>query len=118
MLTKRRKVKSVVWVGSSLDDLLNFPEDVRKDAGYKLHRLQSGLEAVDWKPMSEIGHGVEEVRLRHVSGAYRIIYFARTEEAVCVLHCFSKKTQRTSGRDKHIAKVRYQAVQQEYRSQK
>lgn len=68
--------------------------------------------------MTDIGPGVEEVRLRHVCGIYRIIYFARMEDAVYVLHCFGKKTQRTSEQDKHIAKARYQAVQQELRNRK
>ncbi|WP_411914275.1 type II toxin-antitoxin system RelE/ParE family toxin [Pseudocitrobacter cyperus] len=38
--------------------------------------------------------------------------------AVYVLHCFGKKTQRTSEQDKRIAKARYQAVQQELRNRK
>lgn len=95
--------------------MLIFPEDVRKDAGYQLHRLQAGLEAADWKPLSEIGSGVEEVRLRSHSGAYRVIYLARFEQAVYVLHCFVKKTQRTSGHDKRIAKARFQSVLEEQR---
>lgn len=115
MLLNKRVRRSVVWVGRSFEDLRDFPPEVRKDAGYQLHRIQAGLEAVDWKPMPEIGRGVEELRLRNESGAYRIIYLARFEDAVYVLHCFSKKTPRTSGQDKHIAQVRFQAVCQEHR---
>lgn len=116
MLLNKRVRKSVTWIGNSFEDLRAFPPEVRKNAGYQLHRVQMGLEAADWKPMPEIGHGVEEIRLRHESGAYRIIYLARVEDAVYVLHCFSKKTQRTSRLDKHIAQVRFQAVWQEHRS--
>ena len=68
--------------------------------------------------MPEIGRGVEEVRLRYESGAYRIIYIARYANAVYVLHCFNKKTKRTSEYDKHIAKVRYRTALQEDRNQK
>jgi len=115
MLRARRALKPVAWVGSSFDDLRCFPPIVRKDAGYQLHRLQSGLEAADWKSMPEIGRGVEELRLRCASGIYRIIYLSRIGDAVFVLHCFSKKTQRTAEHDKQIARVRYQAIHEEYR---
>ena len=68
--------------------------------------------------MPEIGRGVAEIRLRSGSGAYRIIYLARFERAVYVLHCFVKKTPRTSEHDKRIAKVRFQTVLNEQRSRK
>lgn len=118
MLSIKRALKPIVWIGSSFDDLRSFPEDIRKTAGFQLHRLQAGLEAADWKPMPEIGRGVEEVRLRYESGAYRIIYIARYANAVYVPHCFNKKTKRTSEHDKHIAKVRYRTALQEDRNQK
>ena len=41
---------------------------------------------------------------------YRVMYVAKYEEAVYVLHCFQKKTQTTSKRDKAIAAARYRAV--------
>lgn len=111
MLTKTVELKSLIWMGSSLEDLRAFPEQIRKDAGFQLHRIQAGLEAVDWKPMAEIGKGVAEVRLRDRSGNYRVIYLSRTEDAVYILHCFNKKCQRTRQQDKTIASARYQAVQ-------
>ncbi len=118
MLPERPTLRPIAWVGSAFDDLLCFPEKVRREAGYQLHRLQAGLEAADWKPMTEIGRGVEEVRLRSSSGAYRILYLARFEEAVYILHCFIKKSRRTSEHDKRIAKARFQSVMEELRSGK
>ena len=56
--------------------------------------------------MPSVGVGVEEIRVRDESGAYRVIYIARFAEAVFVLHAFQKKTQATSKRDIHIAKGR------------
>ena len=47
---------------------------------------------------------------REASGAYRVMYVAKFEEAVYVLHCFQKKTQETSHLDKDIAQARYRAV--------
>lgn len=74
MLNQQPRLRRIVWMGSSFDDLRQFPEDVRRDAGFQLYRLQSGLEAADWKAMPQLGRGVEEIRLRHFSGAYRVIY--------------------------------------------
>ena len=54
--------------------------------------------------------GAREIRIREASGAYRVMYVARFEEAMYVLHCFQKKTQATSRRDKTIAETRYRAV--------
>ena len=39
-----------------------------------------------------------------------LMYVAKFEEAVYVLHCFQKKTQATSKQDKDIAVARYRAV--------
>ena len=49
--------------------------------------------------MASIGQGVREIRVRETSGAFRVIYVAKFEEAIYVLHCFQKKTQKTSARD-------------------
>jgi phage-related protein len=57
-----------------------------------------------------VGAGTREIRLREASGIYRVMYVAKFEEAVYVLHCFQKKTQATGKRDKDIAAVRYRAV--------
>lgn len=116
MLLERPTMRPVAWMGSALDDLLGFPDDTRRDAGYQLYRLQAGLEAADWKPLPGIGKGVAEIRLRSTTGAWRIIYLARFDDAVYVLHCFMKKTQQTSGQDMRIAKARFRAVLDELRS--
>ena len=51
-----------------------------------------------------------EIRIWDASGIYRVMYVAKFEEAVYVLHCFQKKTQVTSKQDKAIAATRYRAV--------
>ena len=57
--------------------------------------------------MPSIGKGVEEIRIWDDSGTFRVIYTARLEDAVYVLHAFQKKTQTTSKRDIEIAKSRF-----------
>ena len=95
------------WVGSAYDDLLAFPRDARKEAGFQ---LEAGLEPTDWKPFDDVGAGTREIRIRDASGIYRVMYIARFEEAIYVLHCFQKKTQVTSKQDKAIAAARYRAM--------
>ncbi|WP_076999253.1 type II toxin-antitoxin system RelE/ParE family toxin [Variovorax sp. KK3] len=102
--------KEIRWVGSSYEDLLGFPASPRREAGFELRKVQGGLDPSDWKPFNEVGPGTKEIRLRDANGIYRVMYVARFEEAIYVLHCFQKKTQTTSRQDKDIAAARYRAV--------
>lgn len=102
-------MKPLNFIGSSLDDLRNFPEEARRAAGFELHAVQSGLEPSDWKPMPGIGRGVKEIRL-HVLGEWRVIYVAQFKDAVHVLHSFQKKSRKTSQHDVEIARKRYKQI--------
>lgn len=62
--------------------------------------------------MSTIGPGVREIRI-HVDGEFRVIYIAKFEEAIYVLHAFQKKTQKTSKKDIDIAKTRLRELERE-----
>lgn len=100
-------VKPIEFLGDSLRSLRRFPDDAKQDAGYQLDRIQNGLQANDFKPMPTIGKGVEEIRMRDDTDAYRVIYTARLADAVYVLHAFQKKAQATSKRDIELAKQRF-----------
>lgn len=58
--------------------------------------------------MQTVGPGVREIRIREASGAFRIIYLAKVEDRVLVLHAFQKKTQATPKRDIDLAAQRLQ----------
>ena len=60
--------------------------------------------------MNTIGAGAVEIRIKDKNGIYRVIYVARFEEAVYVLHAFQKKTQKTRNADIDLAKARYKAL--------
>ncbi|MDA8093511.1 MAG: type II toxin-antitoxin system RelE/ParE family toxin [Betaproteobacteria bacterium] len=105
--------KEIRWVGSSYDDLLNFPHEPRREAGFQLGKVQAGLDPDDWKPFDEVGAGAREIRIKETSGIYRVMYVAKFSEAIYVLHCFQKKTQATSKHDKDIAAARYRSVAQQ-----
>lgn len=102
--------KEIRWVGSAYDDLLAFPEESRRQAGFQLGKVQAGLDPDDWKPFDDVGVGTREIRIREGGGIFRVMYVAKFEEAVYVLHCFRKKTQATGKQDKAIAEARYRAV--------
>ena len=103
-------MKPLRFVGDSLKCLREFPADAKQDAGYQLDKVQRGEQPIDFKPMPSIGKGVEELRVRDESGAYRVIYTARLPDAVYVLHAFQKKTQATAKRDVELAKSRYEEL--------
>jgi phage-related protein len=63
--------------------------------------------------MSTIAQGVHEIRIRGEAGAFRVIYVAKVAEAVYVLHCFQKKTQKTAKADLDLAAQRYRALAKE-----
>ena len=107
--------KPIEFRGTSLDDLRAFPLMARREAGFQLDRVQCGQDPDGWKPMSSIGAGVREVRITDSAGAFRVIYVAKFASAVYVLHCFHKKTQRTSKRDVELAVQRYRELLREMR---
>jgi phage-related protein len=103
-------MKSVTFVGNSLAALRAFPAEARQRAGYQLDRVQRGMEPDDWKPIPTVGSGVREIRVRDETGAFRVVYLAIRSEAVYVLHCFQKKTQKTSRIDVELAARRFKEL--------
>ena len=99
--------------GSAQDDLRRFPVLAKREAGHQLDQVQNGLEPDDWKPMPNIGAGVREIRIRDLAGAFRVIYVAKFASAVYVLHCFQKKTDKTSKADIDLAIKRYRDLKME-----
>src|SRR6266446_1315241 len=87
-----------------------IPKIRPEGSGLPVGKVQAGLEPADWKPFDDVGAGTREIRIREASGIYRVIYVAKFEEAIYVLHCFQKKTQVTSKQNKTVAAARYRAV--------
>ncbi|CDX33303.1 conserved hypothetical protein [Mesorhizobium sp. ORS 3359] len=63
--------------------------------------------------MTTVGKGVLEIRIRDETGAFRVIYTAKFAGAIYVLHCFQKKTQKTSKTDLNLAAKRYSDLMKE-----
>ena len=62
--------------------------------------------------MSSIGQGVKEIRI-HVEGEFRVLYIAKYEEAIYILHAFQKKTKKTPKKDIDIARTRFRELERE-----
>ncbi|WP_437610122.1 type II toxin-antitoxin system RelE/ParE family toxin [Erwinia sp. V71] len=102
--------KDIDWRGSSLEDLKRFPDDAKRTAGFELNRVQNGHEPYHFKRVDDWGAGVTEIKIKDKDGAWRVIYVAKFEKKIYVLHCFQKKTQKTSPGDAAIIKARYKTV--------
>ena len=97
-------------MGASREDVKRFPEAAQDSLGFELYRVQCGLDPKDWKPMTSIGAGVKEIRVRDEAGIFRLVYLATRPEGVYVLHSFQKKTQRTGRSDLELAAKRFKSI--------
>jgi len=110
-------IKRVHWMGSSLVDIRDFPADARAALGQELRRVQMGITPRDFKPMTSIGSGVFEIRV-HSGIEHRLIYVAKYEEAVYVLHAFEKRSRKTERRDIEVARRRLAEVLRQRQTKK
>lgn len=101
--------KPIHWVGGSLEDLRAFPQTARRQAGYQLRRLQQGLLPDDFRPMRSVGAGVAEIRLRS-DREHRVLYVAKFDAAIYVLHAFEKRTRQTRRLDLELGRKRLAEV--------
>jgi phage-related protein len=98
-------------LGDSRERVRFFPSLARREAGLELQSVQEGKDPSDWKPMPIVGPGVKEIRV-HMEGEYRVLYVAKFESYVYVLHAFVKKRKRTSPAAIALARSRYKEVLQ------
>jgi phage-related protein len=108
------RIKPLQWLGDSRRRVREFAATARQRVGFELWEVQQGHEPSDWKPMPMVGEGVKEIRV-HADGEHRVLYVAKFEEAVYVLHGFAKKTRRTSKHDIELAAGRFRTLVQERR---
>jgi phage-related protein len=111
--------KPLEWMGSSLDELVHFPPEVRKHLGYALYLAQIGEKSPASKPLKGFGGaGVLEVLSDHDGNTYRAVYTVRFAEAVYVLHAFQKKSKHGSATPKSemdLVRRRLKAAAEHYR---
>jgi phage-related protein len=110
--------KPLIWVGSSLEDLRAFPDEVRRAMGYALRLAQMGGKHPDAKPLKGFGGGgVLEIVDDSEGNAYRGVYTVRFSDAVYVLHAFQKKSQcgiATAKRDTELVETRLRRAEEHH----
>ena len=90
-------VKPVIWMGGSREEVKRLPEAVQDSLGFELYRVQCGLDPNDWKPMTSVGSGVKEVRVRDEAGIFRMIYLATRPEGVYVCTALRRRRNEQAG---------------------
>ncbi|CAN5711577.1 type II toxin-antitoxin system RelE/ParE family toxin [soil metagenome] len=112
--------KKVVWIGSSRNDLRDFPEVPRREVGVALRAAQSGGKPPTSKPLKGFhGASVLEIVEDHDTDTYRAVYTIQFEEAVYVLHCFQKKSKSgiaTPKADIALIESRYRSAEKEHQT--
>ena len=112
--TEQEQEKPVVWVGSSLEDLKEFPADVQDEMGYALYVAQIGDKHSKAKPLQGFS-GVMEIRSNYKSDTYRAVYTTKIGDEIYVLHAFQKKSKRGIGtprKEINLIKRRLQRAQE------
>ena len=114
--------KSVIWVGSSRENLKAFPEPVQKGVGYGLWFAQIGSKHPQAKVLRGFGSaGVVEIIEDSDGSTFRAVYTVKFGDFVYVLHCFQKKSKRgakTPPVDVALIKSRLRLAEADYQARK
>jgi len=111
-------LKPVEWIGSSLDDLKEFPDEVQQVVGYALYIAQCGDKHPAAKPLKGFkGAGVVEVVEDFDGDTYRAVYTIKFADVVYVLHSFQKKSKQgiaTPKQDMDLIEARLKRAKEHY----
>lgn len=112
------KLKPVKWIGNSLEDLKNLPNEVSRKFGYAIYLAQMGTKHPLTKPLKGFnGAGVLEVVQNFDTDTYRAIYTVKFAGVVYVLHIFQKKSKKgiaTPKKEIDLINQRLQQAQEHY----
>ena len=90
-------MKAAVFHPNARDIIRDFPENVRREFDKVIFDLQKGEKlSMPLSPMGPVASGVEELRVRGRSSAYRVFYYTKLADSVLIFHAFAKKTQKTA----------------------
>ena len=89
----RLNLKSLVWIGSSLDDLKKMPVFVQREIGFSLHQIQEGKTPINAKILRGMNASVYEILSDYNKNTYRAVYALKLSNDIYVLHVFQKKSK-------------------------
>ena len=103
-------IKTVRFVNNSRKKLIELGEHACNEIGLEIMALQYGGEPKDFKPFP-LGNkkGIFEIRCRNEQGQNKLrsAYVVKHPEAIYVLHCWTKSSQKTAEDDKKIIEKAY-----------
>jgi len=115
---RKISVKTIVWIGSSLNDLKEFPEDVHDIMGYALYLAQTGEKHQFARPLKGFGGAkVLEISDDCDGDTYRAVYTVKFADTVYILHAFQKKSKKgiaTPQQDIKLIEERLKRAQEHY----
>ncbi len=105
-------MKLAVFHPKARDAIKDFPEEVRREFGKVIFDLQKGKKPSMplSRSMASVAPGVEELRVRDRSGAYRVFYYTKLVDSVLIFHAFVKKTQKTPASEIALAQKRLKEI--------
>jgi phage-related protein len=122
LLRKTYPLRPILWIGSSLKDLREMPDSVKKEFGHSLRELQKGRAPTNIKPLKHLSEvGVFEIIVDEKSGTYRAMYTIQFKEFIAILHVFQKKSKTgitTPKQEIDLALRRLQQIKTEYQEHK
>lgn len=95
------QMKEIIFHYKAREVVQSFPREIRRSLGKALRELQTGekLGMPLSRPMSAVGIGVSELRIKDSSGAFRVFYLTKSIRGILVFHAFRKKSQKTPLRE-------------------
>ena len=112
-------MKTLIWLGSSKTDLVEFPSNVRSSFGYALYLAQNGEKYLHSKILKGFGGAhIIEIIERDASGTFRVVYTVKMPKIVFVLHAFQKKSKqgiKTPKQEIDLIKKRFKEAQEIYK---
>ena len=108
-------IRPVVWMGNSRKNILEFPDDVKKEIGDELQLMQYGGMPRSAKPFKGVGSGIFEIVTDFDKNTYRTVIAVQIGAKIYVLHAFMKKSKKgiaTPKSDVDLIKQRYKDAQE------
>ena len=109
-----KQLKTVIWIGASKKELLEFPEEVIDEVGYILYRVQNNQNHPNVKSLKGF-NGVFEIVSDYQTDTYRTVYAIKLSNAIFILHAFQKKSKsgiKTPKQNVNLIKERLKKAQE------
>jgi phage-related protein len=106
MISRSRQIR---FHPGAVREWSGLADAVQQRVIYQFERLRRGERPTHWKPLSGIGSGVIEIRIRN-GRAFRVLCATGFDEVIYVLMVFEKKSRKMPRRLLELARRRYRQL--------